>query len=251
MKILEVKQGTEEWLDARLGLVTASELDALITPGWKVKDIESAGPTTYLYRKIAEAWLCKPVNTFGSFATEQGQLLEPEARPWFELAHDCEVSTKAGFIVGEDGRCGCSPDGLIKCVSCNGIGIVGGMIGQTAETLDQVTESCNECSGTGFSAGLEIKAPQETNAVRYAIEGELPADYELQVHGSLYVTGFTRWHFLSYHRTLPKFHTVIERDESKCAKIAEALSSFYERFDAEWENLNKLADEPRINPFKK
>ncbi len=231
MKILDVKQGTDEWLDARLGLVTASELDALITPGWKVKDLDSAGPRTYLYRKIAEAWLCHPVNSFGSFATEQGQLLEPEARPWFELAHDCEVSTKAGFIVGDDKRCGCSPDGLI--VDANYVDVSDG------------TEYPQ------FSSGLEIKCPQETNAVRYAIEGVLPADYELQIHGSLYVTGFSRWHFLSYHRTLPKFHTVVERDESKCATIAKALAGFYARFDAEWERLNTLADEPSINPFKK
>jgi hypothetical protein len=224
MRLVSVQYGTAEWLDARLGLVTASELDALITPGWKVKDIESQGPTTYLYRKIAEAWCCKPVNQFGSFATEQGQLLEPEARPWFELAFDFEVSTKYGFVVGDDKRCGCSPDGIILH---------------------------NPSDESVFYEGWEAKCPQETNAVRYAIEGELPAEYELQVHGSLYVTGFLRWHFLSYHRTLPKFHTVVERDESKCAKIAEALAGFYCRFDAEWEKLNKLADEPRKNPFAK
>jgi hypothetical protein len=217
MKILELKQGTPEWLDARLGLVTASELDALISPTWKIR--QGDGVRTYLYRKIAEAWCCKPVNTFGSFATEQGQVLEPEARPYFELAYDCEVSTKAGFIVGDDGRCGCSPDGLI----------------------------------VGQDCGLEIKSPQETNAVRYAIEGVLPADYELQVHGSMYVTGFPRWHFLSYSRHLPKFHTVVERREDRCEIIKEALELFYAKFDAEWERLNNLCEETekRINPFKK
>ena len=248
MKILDVKQGTDEWLDARLGLVTASELGALISPTWKIRTGD--GPRTYLYRKIAEAWLCKPVNTFGSFTTEQGQVLEPEARPWFELAHDCEVSTKSGFIVGDDGRCGASPVGLIKCQTCGGLGMLGGHRGQTAESFDQSGEPCEICFG-GFTAGIEIKCPQETNAVRYAIEGVLPADYELQVHGSLYVTGFPRWHFLSYSRHLPKFHIVVERREDRCQVIADALAGFYERFDAEWEKLSKLAEEPRINPFKK
>jgi hypothetical protein len=214
MRIYDVKQGTEEWIDARLGIVTASELDALISPTWKIRTGE--GPRTYLFRKLAEAWLCKPVVSFGSYVTEQGNILEPEARPWFELANSCDVSTKAGFILADDNRCGCSPDGII------------------------------EAKGEG----LEIKCPQETNAVRYAIDGVLPTDYELQVHGSLYVTGFARWHFLSYHRRLPKLHIVVERDEAKCAIIAEALAGFYAKFDAEWDKLNRLADEPRENPFK-
>jgi hypothetical protein len=223
MRIYDVKQGTPEWVDARLGIVTASELDALISPTWKIRAGE--GPKTYLFRKLAEAWLCKPVVSFGSYVTEQGNILEPEARPWFELATDCEVSTKEGFIVHEDNRCGCSPDGIIW-------------------------DRAEDPKRTGFNEGLEIKCPQETNAVRYAIDGVLPADYELQVHGSLYVTGFQRWHFLSYHRRLPKLHLVIERDEQKCAVIKDALQWFYERFDSEWDKLNKLADEPRENPFK-
>ena len=219
MKIFAVKQGTPEWLDARLGLVTASELDALISPTWKIRTGE--GPRTYLYRKLAECWMECPLQSFGSFATDQGNALEPEARPWFELTNDCEVSTKEGFIVGDDGRSGCSPDGII---------------------WDPERKRLPE--------GLEIKAPQEVNAVRYAIEGVLPADYELQVHGSMFVTGFSRWHFVSYSRKLPKLHLVIERDEKKCAIIADALAGFYERFDAEWEKLSAAADEPRSNPFK-
>lgn len=214
MKIFNVKQNSPEWLDARLGLVTASELDALISATWKIRTGE--GVKTYLYRKLAECWMECPLQSFGSFATDQGNVLEPEARPWFELTHDCEVSTAAGFIVGDDNRSGCSPDGLI----------------------------------VNRNEGLELKCPQETNAVRYAIEGVLPPDYELQVHGSLYVAKCDRWHFVSYSRKLPKLHLVIERDEKKCAIIAEALAGFYERFDAEWEKLSAAADEPRSNPFK-
>ena len=211
MKILDVRQGTDEWLDARLGRVTASELSSLITSGWKVKTGE--GPRSYLMRKIAEAWLSKPVNVFGSYATEQGTLLEPRARAWFELAHNCDVQT-VGFIVGDDNRCGCSPDGIV-----------------------------------GTDSGLEIKCPQETNAVRYALDGTLPDDYEMQIHGSLFVTGFPRWHFVSYHPQLPCLDIIIDRDESKCAVIAEALAGFYQYFDDAWEQLNAIADEPRVNPF--
>lgn len=214
MRILKMAQGSPEWLDARLALVTASELDNLISPTWKIKTGE--GPKTYLMRKIAEAWLCQPVQMFSTFASEQGQLLEPEAKAWFEITHDCTVET-AGFIVGDDNRCGCSPDGIIA----------------------------------GKKEGVEIKCCQPTNAVRYAIDGILPPDYELQVHGSLYVTGFDRWHFISYSRQLPKFECVQERQQDRCDIIAEALAGFYARFDAEWEKLNSRTDEPRKNPFAK
>jgi hypothetical protein len=226
MRIVNCQQGTDEWLDARLGLVTASELDALITPKWKVKDMDDAGPQTYLFRKLAEAWTCMQVQTFGSFAMEQGTVLEPQAFAWFELQNNCDVK-KVGFIVGDDNRCGCSPDGIID------------------------TKQFDASGDNPLYHGLELKCPQPTNAVRYALAGELPPEYELQVHGSLYVSGFKLWNFVSYSRHLPKFHTVVDRDESKCAKISEALAGFYERFDAEWDNLNKLADEPRINPFAK
>ncbi len=215
MRIVKCQQGTEEWLDARLGLVTASEVDALITSKWKIKDMDDAGPQTYLFTKIAENWLSKSLEGFTSFATEQGILLEKEARADFKIDHKCEIET-VGFIVGDDRRCGCSPDGII-----------------------------------GNEAGVEIKCPQPTNAVRYAINGVLPPDYELQVHFSMFVSGFKRWHFLSYHRTLPKLDIVIERDKEKCATIGKALAAFYAAFDSAWEKLNETADEPRANPYLK
>ena len=45
MKTLHMAQGSVEWHAARMGVVTASEADCLVTPKWKVK--EGAGPGTY------------------------------------------------------------------------------------------------------------------------------------------------------------------------------------------------------------
>lgn len=215
MRIVKCQQGTEEWQSERLGRVTASELDALVSPTGKIRTGE--GPRTYLARKLAEAWLGHPIQSGGAWAMEQGVFNEPESRAWYELTNDCEIK-QVGFIVSDNNRAGCSPDGLI---------------------LD----------GDEYLRGIEIKCPQEVAAVKYALDAELPDAYRLQVHGSMFVTGFERWEFLSYHRRLPKFTITVMRDEALMLTIGKALSEFYERFDEAFEKLNKLADEPRVNPW--
>lgn len=199
MRILSCQQGEQEWLQARVGKVTASEADQLLTPKFKIK--EGEGPKTYLAKKLAEHILGRPLEGFSSFATEQGEILEMEARNWFAFQHNHTVQ-QVGFIEGDDGRCGCSPDAL----------------------LDD-------------DGGLEIKAPQPTNHVKYLLNGELPDDYAVQVHFSLYVTGRPYWKFVSYRRKFPAFVLTVKRDEAIQSKIKEALATFYTNFDAA---LNKI-----------
>jgi hypothetical protein len=43
---------------------------------------------------------------------EYGSGTEEEARNWYAFQHDVEVQ-QVGFITTDDGRLGCSPDGLI------------------------------------------------------------------------------------------------------------------------------------------
>ncbi len=103
MKIHEVEQGSFEWSALRAGIVTASELDALVSPTWEIRKGE--GPKTYLARKVA-------IETYQSFDMEQGAVIESEARNWFELSYDVAIK-RVGFITTDCGRFGCSPDGLL------------------------------------------------------------------------------------------------------------------------------------------
>ena len=48
---------------------------------------------------------------------EQGMIVEEEARPWYALEYD-KLVKQVGFITTEDGRFGCSPDGLIEGEEC-------------------------------------------------------------------------------------------------------------------------------------
>ncbi len=196
-------QGEGDWLQVRVGKVTASEMSALLTPLFKIKDGE--GPHTYLCEKIAEAWRGKPLAGFSSWETEQGQLLEDEARNWYALEYDDHKIRNVGFVEHDDGRCGCSPDALL-----------------------------------GEDGGLELKCPQPTNHVRYLLSGTLPKEYAAQVHMSLYVTGRKWWRFVSYHRGYPAFVLTVERDESICATIAEALAGFYAKMDSAMVRLKSI-----------
>lgn len=208
------EQGSADWMIARAGVVTASEMDAIITPLWKARTGD--GVQTYLNRKLAEKWLGGPLPSVqGVFDMEQGNILEEEARPAFTIVTGLEVSTVA-FITDDTGRVGCSPDGLV-----------------------------------GDDAGLEIKCPRIETHIGYLRSGELPKDYAAQVHGSLYVTGRQKWHFMSYRRGLPPLILTVERDESIMAKIDDAVTTFLASMADEYQRLVEInGGEPKRHVSK-
>lgn len=212
MKIIDCQQGSQTWLDTRAGLPTASDFDCLVTPLGKVKTGE--GPKSYLAKKVAEAWQGGPLLEFNSWDMEAGQILEEEARPWAEIHFGCDIQ-RVGFITTDDGKIGCSPDGLI-----------------------------------GDDSGIEIKCPKVETHVGYLLNGELPADYVAQVQGSMFVTGFKTWKFMSYRRRFPNLVLTIERDEKFMDALSEALDAFYEKFEASMARMEEINGGPRPARFK-
>lgn len=210
MMISPHEQGSVDWSIARAGIPTASEFDQLVTPEFKVRTGEM--PKSYLAKKLAEWWLGGPLASFNSFDVEQGRLLEDEARPWFSFEHGIEVQ-KVGLITTDDGRIGCSPDGLI-----------------------------------GEHGGIEIKCPAVHTHVSYLLAGTLPKDYAAQVHGSMLVTGRSEWTFLSYRRGFPALVLRVERDEAIQSALREALDAFLERLEAAKAQLEKLNGGPPYRP---
>jgi len=200
-----VSQGSEEWFELRRGIVTASEFTNIITPTWKPRTGETRN--TYLHRKLTEKAIGLTADEAHSVAIEHGQLLEPDARAWFEMQHDCDVQ-KVGFCTTDDGRIGCSPDGLI-----------------------------------GEDGGIEIKCPQPHTHSKYLLAGEVPPQYLPQVHGSMLVTGRAYWYFLSYSRFFDPLLIRVERDEQIQQTLATELDQFLKEFDHAWSQLAK-----RITP---
>jgi len=107
MKILDFEQGTSEWLQARLGIPTASNFGKLITSTGK-KSTQIDG---FLNTLVAETLMGKPADFFTNDHMQRGTELEPEARAWYEFQTDHNVK-EVGFVLRDDGQVGCSPDGL-------------------------------------------------------------------------------------------------------------------------------------------
>lgn len=195
-----------EWLAARAGIPTASELDQLLTPLFKIRTGQM--PQSYIARKVAEAWLRSPIAGFQSIDMEIGSVLEKEALPFYELLHGVKVQ-RVGLVLTDDKRFGASPDGLLV----------------------------SEC-------GLECKCPRADTHVRYLLENKVPDDYLAQVHGGMYATGYSRWVFMSYHRRMPPLILIVERDPEIQDSIAAALAAFNLSFDLCMATLEKVNGGP-------
>jgi hypothetical protein len=193
----DIIQGSVQWLEARAGVVTASEAKELLTDKLAARNGQMV--ETLLARKLAERWL-GPLPNFSSFATEQGQILEQSAFDCYAFEHDSRIQ-KVGFITTDDGRCGCSPDGI---------------------TPDY---------------GVEIKSLQPVHHVKCLMGGELPEEYAAQVHFSLWVTGLPEWKLFLYHRRLPHLLLSVEPEREIIANIGSAITSFNSRFAEEWAKI--------------
>ena len=199
MKIIECEQGSVEWMQARAAIPTASEFDALVSPTGEIR--KGKMPASYLAKKLAEKWQGGPLLSFNTFDMEQGHVVEEIARPWYEAKFDVVVN-QVGFITTDDGRVGCSPDGMLE-------------------------------DGTG----LEIKAPLAETHVKYLLGGKVPEDYIAQVQGSLYVTGAASWKFLSFRRNFPPLLLDVLPDTDYQEALAEALELFHSHFETGWKQL--------------
>lgn len=206
MKIIEVEQGSVEWFECRMGIATASEFDSLVTPKWEIRKGKMV--YSYLARKLAEKWRGEPLLGFQSLQMEQGAIREKEARPWYEFQSGRSIRV-VGFVTSDDGKVGCSPDGLFE-----------------------------------DGSGIEIKCPECPTHVRYLLDGELPDDYRAQVQGSMFVTGATHWTFLSFCRGFPPFTLTVERDDEAQEAIEKAVRSFNERLDAGCQRLVEINGGP-------
>ena len=106
MQILEIEQGSQEWFEARAGVITASNFGRILTPTGK----PSSQAEKYLYQVAGEAIIGTCEETYTSAWMQRGKDVEDEARKYFELITGLEVK-QVGFVV--EGGIGCSPDGLI------------------------------------------------------------------------------------------------------------------------------------------
>lgn len=111
MKILDIAQGTPEWLAARAGRVTASRIPDVMA---KIKTGEAATRRDYRAQIIAEILTGQPQgDTFTNEAMRWGTEQEPFARAAYEMASGFMVD-QVGFVLHPTiDRAGASPDGIV------------------------------------------------------------------------------------------------------------------------------------------
>lgn len=193
---IECEQPSVEWHEARRGKPTASNFGRILTP--KTMKL-SASADEYIYELIGDLMATPLPERAESYTSKMmlwGIETEEEARRFYAMDTNSTVK-KAGFCLSDDKKIGCSPDGLVD----------------------------------GKKRGLELKCVLPKTQARYLLEGVLPDDYKGQVHGSLIVTGYDEWDFMSYCPGMPPFLIRVTPDEYTLKLSKVIYEQFLPRYD--------------------
>lgn len=106
MIIIDVEQGSAEWLQARAGLATSSEFSSILAKG------HGKTRASYLRKVAAERLTGKPSEHFKFACADRGHELEPLARMEYTVRTGNEVE-QVGMLRHDDLMAACSPDGLV------------------------------------------------------------------------------------------------------------------------------------------
>lgn len=182
-------QGSDAWLTARRGLLTASEMRLIITPTLKVAKNEKA--SAHLYELLAQRITGYVEPRYVSDDMLRGQVDEIEARTLY-AKHYAPVQ-EMGFITNDEWgfTLGYSPDGLV-----------------------------------GDDGLIECKSRRQKFQAETIIAGEMPDEYMIQVQTGLLVTG-RRWcDFVSYCGGMPMVTIRVPADDAIQDAIIEAATDF-------------------------
>lgn len=104
LEIFDMEQGSDAWIQARLGLPTMSEASTILAKG------EGKVRRTYLMKLAGERLTGTPMDNYTNGHFDRGKIMEAEARDLYAFARDADL-TQVGFI--KNGNKGASPDALI------------------------------------------------------------------------------------------------------------------------------------------
>lgn len=201
--IRDIEQGSQEWLNLRLGIVTCSELDCLLVNG-KGQAGFGAGAFSYMDQLIGERITGEAADPFqGNRHTERGHELEGKARELYVARTGSELEQVA--IILNHGI-GYSPDALVG-----------------SEGLD------------------EIKTKLPKFQVSVILAGEVPKEHIAQCQGGLWVSEREWIDFISYWPGMPLFIKRMHRDEAMIRTIAERVKTFYEIMEERMDRVMGVA----------
>lgn len=197
MIVHDLKQGSPEWIAARLGIPTASRFGEILTAKTRKP---SSSAQKYMCGLIAERLIGSPVDNASSEFMLRGSAMESEAVAAYEFEHDCQTML-VGFVTDDLHRWGCSPDRLV-----------------------------------GDEGLLEIKCPSAAVHVA-ALLGMRDEEHAAQAQGQLWITGRRWVDLLYYNPAMPTHRVRIERDEEHVGQIAAAVGAFCDTLEHAYETI--------------
>jgi predicted phage-related endonuclease len=186
-------QGEDQWHEDRIGNPGATGFSNIITStGQPSKSREK-----YMYQMAEELITGEKPESFKNAIMIRGTTLEPEARTVFSQVKQLDVE-ECGMIYPDDKkRYHISPDGIMQEIK----------------------------------KGFEIKCPSLIVHDKYCDKGVCPTEYRLQVQGSMMVTGYGSWFFMSYFPGLKPFIREIFRDEKLIDILRDEMDLFIDDLD--------------------
>ena len=208
--LMDCEQRSPEWHAARAGLLTASRAaDMLAT----IKTGEAAARRDYRLQLVTERLTGHPQEDgFVNAAMQRGIDVEPLARMAYEAATG-ELVQQCGFLRHDALMTGCSIDGYLG----------------------------------DFETILTIKCPKSSTHLGYLQAGRFPVQYEPQMLHELWITGASRYEFLSFDDRFPQrmrcFRVSVERSslEPAIADYALKAAAFLKEVDEQAAALARLA----------
>lgn len=203
----ELIQGTEEWLHARCGKVTASRVADVVA---KTKTGWGASRANYMAELIAERLTGQPTQSYTNAAMQWGIEKEPEARVAYEFFRGVEV-VQVGFVDHSSiGMSGASPDGLV-----------------------------------GDDGLVEIKCPGTATHIDTLLGQKVPEKYVTQMQWQMACTGRKWCDFVSYDPRLPEnlalFIKRVYRDDARINELQSMVQDFLAELDNKEAALRKIA----------
>lgn len=192
----ELVQGSDEWRDARCGLLTASEVKLIITPA-KMRYASNDKERAHLFELAAQRVTRFVEPSYVSDDMLRGLEDEPVARQVY--AENYAPVEEIGFVTNDAWGfiLGASPDGFV-----------------------------------GDDGEIQVKAPRQKKQLETIVTDTMPAEHVIQVQTGLLVTGRKWCDFVSYHGGMPMTTIRIHRDADIQAAIVEAAITFHEKLNA-------------------
>lgn len=211
----DLVQGGDEWLAARSGLLTASEMRLIMTPTGKVADNDKC--RSHLWELMAQRITGHVEPHYISEDMLRGRDDEVRARDLYEDNYG--LVDEVGFVTEDRWgfTIGYSPDGLV-----------------------------------GMDGLIEVKSRRQRFQVETIASLEMPSDYMLQIQTGLLVTGRSWCDFLSYCGGMHMVTLRILPDEEIQAAIIKAATAFEAKMQEKMEQYQfAIRSKARLIPTER